>query len=263
MTKKIIITALKREEGLKHPKLIFSPILVITKIRFYLTEKEPTGVLWLGELQIAPDCQWSGKRCSVSKLPIAVSSGCAGIFWRKLWGSQHMELLNAGRSGTVPLTVLSKGLKPAIRFEAFFCFKMFVLGIYYKYYSLKWIWFCTGIWCRLLTMSNPMQKVNASTRVFHRWVNTIQQAQQTAKGLHTGKAGSKTLNLGHVLDWYVSPLGVFQWENQEEHQLYPLHHPCHAQVLQTQVTCSVQQEPSWAHKHVCCAPACTGVSANM
>jgi len=48
-----------------------------------------------------------------------------------------MELLNAGRSGTVPLTVLSKGLKPAIRFEAFFCFKMFVLGIYYKYYSLK------------------------------------------------------------------------------------------------------------------------------
>lgn len=55
--KKIIISALKREEGLKHPKLIFSPILVITKIRFYLTEKEPTGVLWLGELQIAPDCQ--------------------------------------------------------------------------------------------------------------------------------------------------------------------------------------------------------------
>lgn len=51
--------------------------------------------------------------------------------------SQHVELLNAGRSGTVLLTVLSKGLKPAIRFEAFFCFKMFVLGIYYKYSSLK------------------------------------------------------------------------------------------------------------------------------
>lgn len=54
--KKIIITALKREEGLKHPKLIFSTILVITKIRFYLTEEEPTAVLWLGELQIAPGC---------------------------------------------------------------------------------------------------------------------------------------------------------------------------------------------------------------